>query len=455
MRDLTSGPEGRLIFYFAVPMLIGNLFQQLYNMVDSVVVGQFVGKDALAAVGVSFPILFLLVALVMGMGMGSSILLAQYYGAKNMEGVRRTVETTYLFLFWACLAMTAAGLVSAGPILRLLRTPPEVLPLARLYLNILFAGLFLLFGYNTLAAILRGLGDSKTPLYFLIVATLANIVLDLLFVLVFGWGVAGVAWATVIAQGLSFLLGLWYLRRPQLAVLRIRLRGMRFDAQIFRRSVQIGLPSAAQQVLVALGMLALSRIVNGFGTNAIAAYTAGTRLETFATMPAINFAMALSAFVGQNVGAGRLDRVRRGYLTTLLMSAGVALAVSAAVVGFRFPLIRLFNADAGVAALGARYLGIVGGAYVLFSILFITGGLLRGAGDTLTPMLVTLIALWVVRIPAATLLSRRLGTDGVWLATPVGWAAGLILILSWYAGGLWKRKALSMGASAARRQSHG
>jgi putative MATE family efflux protein len=406
-------------------------------------------------VGVSFPILFLLVALVMGMGMGSSILLAQYYGAKNMEGVRRTVETTYLFLFFACLAMTAAGLLAGGAILRLLRTPPEVLPLARLYLNILFAGLILLFGYNTLAAILRGLGDSKTPLYFLIVATLANIVLDLLFVLVFRWGVAGVAWATVIAQGLSFLLGLWYLRRPELAVLRIRLRGMRFDPQIFRRSVQIGLPSAVQQVLVALGMLALSRIVNGFGTNVIAAYTAGTRLETFATMPAMNFAMALSAFVGQNVGAGRLDRVRRGYRTTLLMSAGVALAVSAAVVGFRFPLIRLFNSDAGVAALGARYLSIVGGAYVLFSILFITGGLLRGAGDTLTPMLVTLIALWVVRVPAAALLSRRLGTDGVWLATPVGWAVGMILILSWYAGGLWKRKALSMGASAARRQSHG
>jgi putative MATE family efflux protein len=449
MRDLTSGPEGRLIFIFAVPMLIGNLFQQLYNMVDSVVVGQFVGKDALAAVGVSFPILFLLIALVMGMGMGSSILLAQYYGAKNMEGVRRTVETTYIFLFYACLAVTAAGLAAGGAILRILRTPPEVLPLARLYLNILFAGLILLFGYNTLAAILRGLGDSKTPLYFLIVATLANIVLDLLFVLVFRWGVAGVAWATVIAQGLSFL------RRPELAVLRIRLRGMRFDRQIFRRSVQIGLPSAVQQVLVALGMLALSRIVNGFGTNVIAAYTAGTRLETFATMPAMNFAMALSAFVGQNVGAGRLDRVRRGYLVTLLMSAGVALAISAAVVGFRFPLIRLFNADAGVAALGARYLSIVGGAYVLFSILFITGGLLRGAGDTLTPMLVTLIALWVVRVPVATLLSRRLGTDGVWLATPVGWAVGMILILSWYAGGLWKRRALSMGASAARRQSHG
>jgi putative MATE family efflux protein len=407
-----------------------------------------VGKSALAAVGVSFPILFLLVALVMGMGMGSSILLAQYYGAKNMDGVRRTVETTYIFLFYACLAMTAAGLLAGGAILRILRTPPEVLPLARLYLNILFAGLILLFGYNTLAAILRGVGDSKTPLYFLIVATLANIVLDLLFVLVFHWGVAGVAWATVIAQGLSFLLGLWYLRRPELAVLRIRLRGMRFDPQIFRRSVQIGLPSAVQQVLVALGMLALSRIVNGFGTNVIAAYTAGTRLETFATMPAMNFAMALSAFVGQNVGAGRLDRVRRGYRTTLLMSAGVALAVSAAVSASASPS-SACSTLTPVAALGARYLAIVGGAYVLFSILFITGGLLRGAGDTLTPMLVTLIALWVVRVPVATLLSRRLGTDGVWLATPVGWAVGMILILSWYAGGQWKRKALSMGASAA------
>ena len=455
MRDLTSGPAGRLVFIFAVPMLIGNLFQQLYNMVDSVVVGQFVGKDALAAVGVSFPLLFLLIALVMGMGMGFSILLAQYYGAKNMDGVRRTVETTYIFLFWASLAVTAIGLASGGAILRLLRTPQEILPQARCYLNILFAGIILLFGYNSLAAILRGLGDSKTPLYFLIVATVSNVVLDLLFVLVLHWGVPGVAWATVIAQGLSFLLGLLYLRRPELAVLRIRLVGMRFDPQIFRRSIQIGLPSAVQQVLVALGMLALSRIVNAYGTNAIAAYTAGTRLETFATMPAMNFAMALSAFVGQNVGAGRLDRVRRGFFSTLWMSGALALAASALVILFRAPLIRLFNTDAGVAALGARYLAIVAGGYVLFSTMFITGGLLRGAGDTLTPMLATLVGLWVIRVPAATLLSRRLGTDGVWLATPVGWAAGMLLLLSWYAGGRWKRKALSMGASAARRQSHG
>jgi putative MATE family efflux protein len=412
MRDLTSGPEGRLVFAFAVPMLIGNVFQQFYNMVDSVVVGQFVGKDALAAVGVSFPILFLLISLVMGMGMGSSILLAQYYGAKNMDKVRRTVETTYIFLFFACLAVTAVGLAAGGAILRVLRTPEEILPQARLYLNILFAGMILLFGYNSIAAILRGVGDSKTPLYFLIVATLTNIALDLLFVLAFHWGVAGVAWATVISQGLSFLLGVLYFRRPELAVLRIHLTGMRFDTQIFRQSLQIGLPSAVQQVLVALGMLALSRIVNVFGTTTIAAYTAGTRLETFATMPAMNFGMALSAFVGQNVGAG-------------------------------------------VAALGTRYLLIVGGAYVLFSTMFITGGLLRGAGDTLTPMLVTLMALWVVRVPAATLLSRRLGTDGIWLATPVGWGVGMTLLLAWYAGGRWKRKALAMGMIAARRQSHG
>jgi putative MATE family efflux protein len=333
--------------------------------------------------------------------------------------------------------------------------PPEILPQARLYLNILFAGLILMFGYNSLAAILRGLGDSKTPLYFLIVATLSNVALDLLFVLVFRWGVAGVAWATIIAQGLSFLLGVLYFRRPELAILRIHLVGMRFDPQIFRRAIQIGLPSAVQQVLVALGMLALSRIVNAFGTSVIAAYTAGTRLETFATMPAMNFAMALSAFVGQNVGAGRLDRVRRGFHSTLWMSGGLALASSATVIVFRTSLIRLFNADAGVAAVGARYLAVVAGGYVLFSTMFITGGLLRGAGDTLTPMLATLLGLWVVRVPAATLLSQRLGTDGIWLATPVGWAAGMILLLSWYAGGRWKRKALAMGASAARRLSHG
>ena len=443
MRDLTVGKESRLIFLFALPMLIGNVFQQMYNLVDSLVVGRFVGTEALAAVGVSFPILFLLIALVMGMTMGSTVILSQYYGAKDMERVRRTIETTTIFLFLSCLVITAAGLLSSEAILRLLRTPPKILSLAKLYLTILFAGMVFLFGFNSLSAILRGLGDSKTPLYFLIVSTLINIALDLLFVLVFRWGVAGVAWATVIAQGVSFLLGVLYIARsPKYEALHLDLRRMRFDREIFRHSIRIGLPSAVQQVLVAMGMMALSRIVNGFGTKVIAAYTAAGRLDSFAMMPAMNFSIAISAFVGQNLGANKPERVKRGYLSTQMMSGVVALSITAVMIMFRGSLIRLFNTDPEVVRIGSQYLLIVGSAYLVFSLLFINNGVLRGAGDTIIPMFVTLIALWAVRVPVAALLSRSLGPDGIWLSTPIGWVVGLVLNTAYYMTGRWMRKVI-------------
>lgn len=346
VRDLTTGREGRLIFCFAMPMLIGNAFQQLYNMVDSVVVGRFVGKEALAAVGVSFLILFLLIALVLGMTMGSTIILAQYYGARDMEKVRRTIET-------------------------LLHLP--------------------------LLLIDRGHGGRPGS-----------------------------------QRG--------HPARP--GVLRIRLKGMRFDREIFRHSIRIGLPSAVQQVLMAMGLMALSRIVNAFGTDTIAGFTVATRLDTFAMMPAMNFSMALSAFVGQNMGAGKTDRVNRGYRITLLLSGAIAAVFSVLMVFLGEPFIRIFNSDPTVVGIGSRYLLIVGAAYILFSTLFITHGVLRGAGDTLIPMFITLIALWVVRIPTAAMLSQRMGPDGIWLATPIGWSVGLALSLSYYSTGRWKRKAV-------------
>ena len=224
MRDLTKGSEARVILDFALPMLIGNIFQQLYTTVDSVVVGRGVGKEALAAVGASFPIMFLLISLVMGVTMGASIMLSQYFGARDLVRLKKTIDTSLLFLAAAALAVTLAGLLLCGPILRLVRTPPAVFPLARQYLQIMFAGMLFLFGYNTVSAILRGLGDSRNPLYFLIVATLLNIVLDVLFVIGFGWGVAGAAWATVISQGVSLLLGVLYMQRSPHEFLHVRLR---------------------------------------------------------------------------------------------------------------------------------------------------------------------------------------------------------------------------------------
>lgn len=441
MKDLTTGGEGRLIWNFTVPMLIGNVFQQSYNLVDSIIVGRAIGKSALAAVGASFPILFLLVSLIMGATLGFSILISQFFGAKDLARVRRTIDTAYIFLFFASLATTALGLAFAGDMLEMLNTPAEIMPQALVFLRITFAGLIFLFGYNSLSAVLRGLGDSKTPLYFLIFSSLLNIVLVLLFVTVLHWGIAGSAWATVIAQAFSFLLAVIYLNRSH-PVLKFRLKGFEFDREILKKSLAIGLPSGVQQMLVAAGMMALTRLVNGFGTDAVAAFTAAGRVDTFAVMPAMSLSIAISTFVGQNIGAGKLERVKRGMRMSLYISGATSLLTTLLVVVFGWHLISMFNSDPAVIAIGSRYLLIVGGFYIVFSSMFVINGALRGAGDTFFPMLVTVLALWGIRVPVSTYLSGRMGTDGIWWGVPAAWIAGLGLSWAYFNTGRWKRLSL-------------
>ncbi|MGE5559172.1 MAG: MATE family efflux transporter [Bacillota bacterium] len=442
MKDLTSGNEARLIICFALPMLIGSLFQQFYNTVDSVVVGQALGKSALAAVGASFSIIFLLVSLIMGITMGATILIAQYFGAKDMDKVKKTISTTYLFTFYAAVAVTVTGLLCAGPILKLLKTPAEIYPMARIYLNIIFAGMIMMFGYNGVSAILRGLGDSKTPLYFLIIATVLNIILDLVFVLAFKWGVAGAAWATVTAQGVSFILSLCYLDRTH-EIFKFRWKDLYFDRKIFNLSLKIGLPTGIQQTLVAAGFMALLRIVNGFGTDTVAAYSAGSRLDSFAALPIMNISMAVSSFVGQNLGAKRPDRVQRGYLAAFAISGGISLFTTIAVILFARPLIAVFNRDPNVVRLGADYLIIVGAFYIVFAGMFVNSGVLRGAGDTLIPMFITMLSLWLIRIPVSAFLSAKMGPSGIWWGIPIGWIAGFIMSTLYYLKGNWKKKTIS------------
>jgi len=415
------------------------VFQQSYSIVDSVIVGQAIGKSALAAVGASFPILFLLIALSIGVTMGFSILISQYFGAKHMHKVQRAIDTSLVFVFFASLVITAAGIALTRPALVLLKTPAEILPQATVYLQIMFGGMLFLFGFATISAILRGLGDSKTPLYFLIVSTVLNIVLVAFFVLVCHWGVAGSAWATVFAQGTACILGVLHLNRHH-TVVRPRWEGLVFDWDIFQKGLGIGLPTGVQQVFVALGMMALARIVNAFGTDAIAAFTAAGRLDSFAVLPAMNLSAAVSTFTGQNLGAGKLERVRHGLRAALLISAAFSVATTVAVVCFGRPLVALFNADPNVVAIGARYLLIVGGFYVVFSSMFVLSGVLRGAGDTMIPMFITILALWLVRVPISAWLSRRIGTDGIWWGVPIAWGVGLVLSVGYYATGRWKKK---------------
>ncbi|GAB1483756.1 MATE family efflux transporter [Treponema sp.] len=442
MKDLTEGSESKLIVVFAIPMLIGNIFQQFYNMVDSWVVGRYVGTAALAAVGSSFPVIFLMISLVMGLAMGSNILIAQYFGAKNMARVRSAIDTTYLVLFWASLLLTLVGLLAADSLLRLLRVPEDVMPLASEYLRITFTGMVLIFGYNGVSAILRGLGDSMTPLYMLILASLLNIVLDLLFVRAFGWGVAGVAWATIISQGVSFLSSVLYLNHSH-ELLKTNFLKLKFDWQIFRLSLKIGLPAGIQQTLVSLGIMFMSAVVNGFGTTVMAGFAAASRIDAFVGMPSMNISMALSTFTGQNLGADKPDRVRRGYHAALLIGLSITLVLALVLFFFGHFLVGIFTQDTRVIAIGAEYLRVIAPFYIAFTIMFVTNGLIRGSGEAIVPMISTLLAMWLVRVPAAVLFSRLWGASGIWWAMPTGWIIGMAIAVGYYKSNRWTLKALT------------
>lgn len=441
MIDMTKGSTVKLILLFTIPMFIGSVFQQLYNVADSMIVGRFLGKEALAAVGASFPIMFLLIALALGATMGITVMISQYYGAKNYAKVKQCIETAYIFLIIMSFFLTITGFLLSDYILNLLQTPVEIMADAKLYLNVLFGGLFLLFGYNSISAILRGLGDSRTPLYLLIFSAFANIVLDLLFIFVFKWGVFGAALATVIAEGFSFAGGIIYLQRMN-PLFKVNYLKLNFDKDIFINSVKIGLPTGVQQMFVAAGMMALTRIVNQFGTNAIAAFTAAGRIDSFAMMPAMNISLAMSTFVGQNIGAKKHERVNGAIKTGLLLATAIALVVSFIVIVFSGPLLRLFTTDLAVISIGKDYLLIVGGFYLAFAWMFIFNGALRGAGDTLIPMFITLFSLWLIRIPVATFLSGFMGTNGIWWGVPIAWVIGAIFSGIYFYSGSWKKKVL-------------
>jgi putative MATE family efflux protein len=439
MKDLTTGKIGLSIFKFAVPMLIGQMFQQLYTFVDQIIVGNFLGKEALAAVGASFPIIFTLIALVIGVASGGMVVISQFFGAKDFRMVKRAIDTIFIMLFAAAIILTAIGFPFIEQIFRLMQLPEELMDMGVSYLSIYVGGLILFFGYNGIASILRGLGDSITPLYFLILATILNIVLDLLFIVVLGWGVAGAAWATLIAQGAAFFIAAIYLNKTH-PLIKFNFRDFAFDRKILRDSLRIGLPTGLQHTFVALGMMALMGIVNTFGTNVTAAYTAAGRLDSLAIIPAMVFAQALSTYVGQNMGAGKIERVNRGLWTTLFMSSVVSIFMTLIVIVFKYPLMAWFTKDAEVIRIGGDYLTIVTSFYLIFTTMFIFGSVMRGAGDTLIPMFITLLSLWVIRIPAAYFLSQKFGDTGIWWSIPIGWSMGMILTLIYYKMGRWKSK---------------
>ncbi len=441
MKDLTTGKEGKRILNFALPMLFGNIFQQMYNVVDSIIVGKVLGDKALAAVGANFPFIFALISFVVGIAIGATVIIAQYFGAKQMDKVKKTIDTLYIFMFFAAILLTVAGTSLSSYVFSIIDLPNDVLPLAIEYFNYYALGFIFFFGFQGTSAILRGLGDSKTPVYFLIIATVMNILLDILFVVVFKLGIKGVSIATVIAQAGAFFTIIWYLNKYH-RFLEFTPLKMKFDKSIFLKSVKIGLPSGFQQTFVALGSLALYKIVNMFGVPTIAAYTIAMRLDSFAVMPAMNFSAAISTFVGQNIGANKYERIGNGLKSALRMVGLIAVSVSILAMIFAEPLIKLFTESPEVVEIGVQYIHIVTPFYLIFSAMFIFNGILRGAGDTLIPMIITLLALWAIRLPVSWLLSLHLGSNGIWWGIPIAWTFGLTVSFFYFKTGRWKKKAV-------------
>lgn len=441
MKDLTTGHEGKSIFFFAMPMLIGSLFQQLYNTADSIIVGRFIGKEAMAAVSGANPIMFLLVAALMGVSLEFSILVSQFYGSGDLKKVKATIDTTYILLFIGSILISILGIVFGGPMLRLMNTPESVFSQSKLYLTIIFGGILFSAGYNSVSAILRGLGDSITPLYFLIIATILNIVLDLTFIVVLKMGVEGVALATIIAQAVSFIISIIYLNKKH-EVLKFKIKGIIYDNKIFKDGLRLGLPSGVQQMLFSIGNMALQFLVNSYGTSAMAAFGAGLRIENFISLPIMNLGSAVSTFVAQNIGAGENERVKKGIRESIKMTLVLAVIVIALILLFRENLIALFNTDKDVIKIGSSYLFIIGPFFLFIGTSFVLSSAMKGAGDSMFALISSIVSLWLGRLPASYMLSRFFGTNGIWMGIPFGWTLGLIVTVIYYNKGRWKTKAI-------------
>lgn len=422
-------------------MLLGNVFQQLYVFVDSIIVGNFLGKGALTAVGASFPVFFALISLGIGLATGTGVVISQYFGAKQYENVQKGIDTMYIFLFASSLIISFFGIVFIDEILTAVKLPEGTHDPAKTYLTILLAGLILDFGYNGTAAIFRSLGDSKTPLYFLIIASITNIILDIVFIKYLDMGIKGIAYATLISKGGAFFTAVIYIKR-RYEFFNIRLIRLKFDKDIFIKGFKIGLPSGLQHMFVALGMMAIYRIVSRFGVEVTDAYSVALRIDFFGMVPAMSFSMALTAFTGQNIGAGRINRVKQGLRATMLMSATIAVLISLVVLSTSHLLMDVFTDDPEIIRIGTEYLLIVSSFYVIFSIMFSLMGTFRGAGDTVFPMFITLLTLWLIRVPFSEYLSRFYDETGIWYALPITWAFGMIASAIYYFTGRWKRKAV-------------
>lgn len=439
--DMTQGTIWKQFIAFSVPMAIGLLFQQLYNTVDTLVVGQFVGKEALAAVGSTGSILNMMVGLCAGLSTGASVVISQSYGAHDYKRLHDAVHTTITVTFLMCLAATVIGLIIIDPMLRMMDTPEDVLPESKLYLTIYFAGVSGLLLYNMGSGILRAVGDSRRPLYFLIFSALLNTAFDLLFVIVFKLGVAGVAAATVLAQVFSAILVLATLTRDDSAY-GIRWKDLGIRKAELSQILSIGLPSGVQQAITAFSNVFVQSYINAFGSACMAGYSSYNKLDAFILIPVQAIALASTTFVGQNWGANKPERARQGVRQALTISLIATVSLTAGMVLMSRPLLRLFSPDAEVIDYGVRFINLVTPFYFTICFNQIFGGALRGIGNAKAPMIIMLSSFVVFR-QIYLFITKLLGAGfvAVALAYPMGWiVCSSLLTICYLHSDLYRRK---------------
>ncbi len=447
--DMRVGSPVKQIVRFTIPMLLGNIAQQLYNTVDSIIVGRFVGDNALAAVGSAGPILNLMLVLFMGISVGASIMVSQYFGAMQREDLSRTIGCCITLTGIASLIIMIVGPFLSGPLLRLLNTPESIISWCQSYLTIIFLGIAGGGYYNILSGVLRGLGDSASAFYYLLVATGVNIVLDYVFVAKFGMGVAGVAWATIIAQFISAILSLFKLTRMT-KIFDIKAEYLNPRGHYTRSLIRLGVPSGVTQAIFSMSMIVVQSLTNSFGELFIAANVIVMRIDGFVMLPAFSFGSAMTTFAGQNIGAGKMDRVITGARNGTLTAMGVSAVITVLILLFGRTLMGVFTQTAELIDLSYRMMQILSVGYIVMEVTQCLSGIMRGAGDTVTPMWISIITSIALRIPLAYGLVALSKTPELpqgdcammYISMLISWTIGAAITFIMYRRGKWKKSAI-------------
>ena len=447
--DMTTGTPWKKIALFTIPMIIGNIAQQLYNTVDSIVVGKFVGDNALAAVGSASPIFNLLLVLFIGISVGTSVMVSQYFGAKEREQLSKTIGCCITLTAIASVFIMLIGSFIVRPLLELLHTPDSIIDWCTSYLTVLFWGISGVAYYNILSGVLRGLGDSVSALLYLLVATVINIVLDLWFVAGLGLGVFGVALATAIAQAISALLCFIKLSRMQ-ELFDMKPKYLRVDGEHTMTMIRLGLPSGLTQAIFSMAMIIVQSLTNSFGEMVIAANVIIMRVDGFAMMPNFSFGTAMTTYSGQNVGAKRYDRAEEGARQGTIMAMAVSTSITVLILIFGKYLMGIFTSTTELVNLSVHMMRILAVGYIAMAVTQSLSGVMRGAGDTMTPMWISLFTTVVVRVPVAYGISWLTRTaelpngrsECIFISLLMSWTLGAIITFVFYRIGGWKKKAI-------------